>query len=77
MTCPRRAARLVASFPVDQGDEILLVTDAGQLIRCPIAEIRIAGRNTSGVTIFRTGQDEHVVSVERLEGDGGEAESAE
>ena len=48
----------------------MLVTDAGQLIRCPTAEIRIAGRNTSGVTIFRTAEDEHVVSVERLEGDG-------
>jgi len=73
----KKGGRLVASFPVEQGDEILLVTDAGQLIRCPIGEIRIAGRNTSGVTIFRTGQDEHVVSVERLEGDGGEAEAAE
>ena len=51
-----------------QGDEILLVTDQGQLIRCPVGEIRIAGRNTSGVTIFRTAEDEHVVSVERLEG---------
>jgi DNA gyrase subunit A len=70
----KKGGRLVASFPVDQGDEILLVTDAGQLIRCPIAEIRIAGRNTSGVTIFRTAQDEHVVSVERLEGGDGEAE---
>jgi DNA gyrase subunit A len=70
----KRGGRLVASFPVDQGDEILLVTDAGQLIRCPVAEIRIAGRNTSGVTIFRTAEDEHVVSVERLEGDGGAAE---
>ncbi|MDR3509701.1 MAG: DNA gyrase subunit A [Caulobacteraceae bacterium] len=70
----KKGGRLVASFPVEQTDGILLVTDAGQLIRCPIAEIRIASRNTSGVTIFRTAQDEHVVSVERLEGDGGEAE---
>jgi DNA gyrase subunit A len=66
----KRGGRLVASFPVDQSDEILLVTDAGQLIRCPVAQIRIAGRNTSGVTIFRTAEDEHVVSVERLEGNG-------
>ncbi len=71
----KRGGRLVASFPVEQTDEILLVTDAGQLIRCPVAQIRIAGRNTSGVTIFRTAEDEHVVSVERLEGDGGEAEA--
>ena len=73
----KRGGRLVASFPVDQSDEILLVTDQGQLIRCPVGEIRIAGRNTSGVTIFRTAEDEHVVSVERLEGVAGEAETAE
>ena len=66
----KRGGRLVASFPVENTDEILLVTDAGQLIRCPTAEIRIAGRNTSGVTILRTAEDEHVVSVERLEGEG-------
>jgi DNA gyrase subunit A len=64
----KKGGRLVASFPVDHADEILLVTDAGQLIRVPVEEIRIAGRNTSGVTIFRTAEDEHVVSVERLEG---------
>ena len=64
----RRGGRLVASFPVDDPDEILLVTDQGQLIRVPVAQIRIAGRNTQGVTIFRTAEDEHVVSVERLEG---------
>jgi DNA gyrase subunit A len=73
----KRGGRLVASFPVEPNDEILLVTDAGQLIRCPVAQIRIAGRNTSGVTIFRTAEDEHVVSVERLEGVGGEAEVVE
>jgi DNA gyrase subunit A len=66
----KRGGRLVASFPVENTDEILLVTDQGQLIRCPTAEIRIAGRNTSGVTIFRTAEHEQVVSVERLEGDG-------
>jgi DNA gyrase subunit A len=73
----KRGGRLVASFPVDQGDEILLVTDSGQLIRCPVAQIRIAGRNTSGVTIFRTAQEEHVVSVERLEGVAGEDDEGE
>ena len=66
----KRGGRLVASFPVEDADEILLVTDTGQLIRCPVGQIRIAGRNTSGVTIFRTTEDEHVVSVERLEADG-------
>ncbi|HXQ09948.1 MAG TPA: DNA gyrase subunit A [Caulobacteraceae bacterium] len=66
----KKGGRLVASFPVEDGDEILLVTDQGQLIRVPVAGIRIAGRNTSGVTIFRTAEDEHVVGVERLEGEG-------
>jgi len=68
----RRGGRLVASFPADHADEILLVTDQGQLIRVPVSQIRIAGRNTQGVTIFRTAEDEHVVSVERLEGEGAE-----
>ncbi|HLK23065.1 MAG TPA: DNA gyrase subunit A [Caulobacteraceae bacterium] len=66
----KKGGRLVASFPVEDSDEILLVTDQGQLIRVPVEGIRIAGRNTSGVTIFRTADDEHVVGVERLEGEG-------
>jgi DNA gyrase subunit A len=72
----RRGGRLVASFPVEKADELLLVTDQGQLIRVPVEQVRIAGRNTQGVTIFRTADEEHVVSVERLEGDadGGEGE---
>jgi DNA gyrase subunit A len=65
----QRGGRLVASFPVEEQDEILLVTDQGQLIRTPVTQIRIAGRNTQGVTIIRTGDGEHVVSVERLEGE--------
>ncbi|WP_425998789.1 DNA gyrase subunit A [Caulobacter sp. DWR1-3-2b1] len=67
----KRGGRLAASFPVEDSDEILLVTDAGQLIRCPVAQIRVAARNTQGVTVFRTAKDEHVVSVERLADAGG------
>ena len=70
----RRGGRLVASFPVSSTDEILLVTDQGQLIRVPVGQIRVAGRNTQGVTIFRTAQEEHVVSVERLEAQGEDTE---
>jgi DNA gyrase subunit A len=67
----RKGGKLVASFPVENGDEILLVTDGGQLIRVPVGKIRIAGRNTQGVIIFRTADGERVVSVECLaEGDG-------
>ena len=73
----RRGGRLVASFPVQDADELLLVTDQGQLIRVPVAQVRIAGRNTQGVTIFRTAENEHVVSVERLEGEAAETEDGE
>ncbi len=67
-----RNGRVRASFPVEDSDQIMLVTDGGQLIRTPVSGIRVAGRNTQGVTIFRTGDDEKVVSVERIEdiGDG-------
>ena len=71
-----RNGPLVASFPVEQGDDIMLVTDGGQMIRCPIHDIRKAGRNTQGVIVLDTADDEHVVSVERISeeaGDEGEA----
>jgi DNA gyrase subunit A len=61
-----RGGRLAASFPIEQGDELMLVSDQGTIIRAPVADVRIASRNTRGVIIFRTAQDEHVVSVERL-----------
>jgi len=64
----KRGGRLVASFPVEESDELLLVSDQGQLIRVRVAQVRIAARNTHGVTIFRKAGDEHVVSVERVEG---------
>jgi DNA gyrase subunit A len=68
----RRGGRLAAAFPVDPGDQILLVTDQGQLIRVRVDQIRIAARNTQGVIVFRTAADEHVVSVERLGENGGD-----
>ncbi|MCC6983237.1 MAG: DNA gyrase subunit A [Bauldia sp.] len=66
-----RNGRLVASFPVEDSDDIMLVTDAGQVIRVPVDggeanRIRIVGRNSQGVRIFKTADDEKVVSVERL-----------
>ena len=70
----RRGGRLAASFPVEEHDEILLVTDQGQLIRTPVTQIRVVGRNSQGVIIFRTTEEEHVVSVERLADPGGEVE---
>jgi len=61
-----RNGRLLASFPIDEKDQIMLVTDGGQLIRCPVDGVRIAGRNTQGVRIFKTEAEEKVVSVERI-----------
>ncbi|CBI76338.1 DNA gyrase subunit A [Bartonella clarridgeiae 73] len=58
--------KLVAAFPVKAQDQIMLVSDGGQLIRIPIEGIRIAGRSTKGVTIFNTAKGEKVVSVERI-----------
>jgi DNA gyrase subunit A len=66
MVANERNGRLVASFPVGENDQIMLVTDGGQLIRCPVHDIRIAGRNTQGVRIFKTEAEEKVVSVERI-----------
>ncbi|MGI9401789.1 MAG: DNA gyrase subunit A [Rhizobiaceae bacterium] len=66
MVVNKRNGPLIASFPVETADEIMLVSDGGQLIRCPISGIRIAGRSTQGVTVFNTAQDERVVSVEHL-----------
>ena len=65
-----RNGDVVASFPVADGDQIMLVTDGGQLIRCPVDGIRIAGRKTQGVTLFRVAEGEHVVSVARLADEG-------
>ena len=61
-----RNSAVVASFPVNHDDEIMLVSDGGTLIRMPVDDIRIAGRLTQGVTLFRTAQGEKVVSAARL-----------
>lgn len=66
MAVNERNGELISSFPVDESDEVMLVTDGGQLIRCPIKDIRVAGRSTQGVTVFKTSKDEKVVSVERI-----------
>ncbi|VFU10722.1 DNA gyrase subunit A [Methylocella tundrae] len=66
MAVNQRNGQLIASMPVEDGDEIMLVTNGGQLIRCPVDGIRVAGRGTQGVIVFNTGADEQVVSVERI-----------
>jgi DNA gyrase subunit A len=70
MAVTGRNGRLVASFPIDESDQIMLVTNAGQLIRCPVDGIRIAGRSTQGVIVLNTAEGERVVSVERLSEEG-------
>ncbi|NNG04842.1 MAG: DNA gyrase subunit A [Inquilinus sp.] len=68
---------IAASFPVADGDEIILVTDGGQIIRTPIDDVRIAARKTMGVTVFRVGDGERVVSVARLSDNGTEDEDGD
>jgi DNA gyrase subunit A len=58
---------VIASFPARPGEQLMLVTDQGKIIRTTVASIRIAGRNTMGVTIFKVAKDEHVVSVAKIE----------
>jgi len=61
-----RNGSVTTSFPVEDTDQIMLVTDGGKLIRCPVHDIRIAGRQTQGVTIFKVADDERVVAVAHL-----------
>jgi DNA gyrase subunit A len=60
---PRNGKAVVATFPVRQGDDIMMVTDAGRLIRVPVDQVRTTGRSTMGVTLFRVDKGEHVTSV--------------
>ena len=84
MDLTRRQDGVVAVFPVGHNDQIMLVTDAGMVIRCPVNDVRIARRGSQGVVIFKLGDGERVVSVARLpevaeengaEENGGDAEA--
>ena len=77
MVVNHRNGNLIASFPVEETDQIMLVTDGGQLIRCPVTGIRVAGRNTQGVIVFDTAEGESVVSVERVSEPEDEEEGGE
>jgi DNA gyrase subunit A len=72
MAVNERNGPLVASFPVEDADQIMLVTDGGQLIRTPVHGIRKAGRSTQGVIVINAADDEHVVSVEHITEEDGE-----
>jgi DNA gyrase subunit A len=60
---PRNGKTVVATFPVREGDDIMMVTDAGRLIRVPVDQVRTTGRQAMGVTLFRVDKGEHVTSV--------------
>ncbi|HBU14631.1 MAG TPA: DNA gyrase subunit A [Gemmobacter sp.] len=61
-----RGGQLVASFPVETSDQIMLATSTGQSIRVPVAQISFRSRSAGGVKVFNTGGDEEVVSVARV-----------
>ncbi|HZC38150.1 MAG TPA: DNA gyrase C-terminal beta-propeller domain-containing protein, partial [Sphingomicrobium sp.] len=69
-----RNGTVVASFPAHQGEALMLVTDQGKMIRTTVGDIRVMGRSTQGVTIFRVAENEHVVSVAKIDEDDEEVE---
>ena len=64
-----RNKEVISSFPIEDDNEVMMVTDGGKLIRMPVDDIRIAGRKTQGVILFRTAENENVVSVTKLDAD--------
>ncbi len=62
-----RNGTVIGAFPINDLDQLMMVTDQGRLIRVPVGDVRIAGRNTQGVTLFKVGDKEQIVSVERVE----------
>jgi DNA gyrase subunit A len=77
MAVNKRNGKLVASFPVDDADQLMLITNGGQTIRIPVDGIRITGRGTQGVTVFKTSEGEKVVSTERISEEAGEESETE
>lgn len=75
MKLTSKNGEIVASFRVDDTDQIMMVTNGGQLIRMPVESIRFVGRQTQGVTLFRVGTDEKVVSVAWVREDDDEDDS--
>ncbi|MCK5423900.1 MAG: DNA gyrase subunit A [Emcibacter sp.] len=75
-----RNGSVIAAFPINDMDQLMMVTDQGRLIRVPVGDVRVAGRNTQGVTLFKVGDKEQIVSVERVqepESDDDEGEEVE
>ena len=74
MEMSARNKEVVSSFPIEDDNQIMMVTDGGKLIRMPVEDIRIAGRKTQGVILFRTAENEKVVSVTWLDADAEDEE---
>lgn len=72
-----RNKEIASSFPIEDNHQIMMVTDQGKLIRMPVEDIRIAGRKTQGVILFRMNDGEKVVSVTKLEADAQDEEELE
>jgi len=79
-----RNGNVIAAFPIELMDQLMMVSDQGRLIRVPVHDVRIAGRSTQGVTLFNVDDNEHIVSVDRVsepegddETDNDEADSGE
>ncbi|MEP1231608.1 MAG: DNA gyrase subunit A [Litorimonas sp.] len=68
------SAKLVRSFTIEDDNQLMIVTDGGQLIRCPVKNIRIVSRSSRGVTVIRVKDTEKVVSIERIEDSDDEGE---
>ena len=77
MEMSARNKEVVSSFPIEDDNQIMMITDSGKLIRMPVEDIRIAGRKTQGVILFRTSDDEKVMSVTWLDADEGDGEELE
>jgi DNA gyrase subunit A len=74
MVLSEKTGNVVAAMPVVSTDELMLITNSGKLIRCKLDAVRATGRSTSGVILFKTGDDEKVVSA-ALIADSGDDES--
>ena len=78
MVLSAKTGDVVASMPANMNDEIMLITNNGKLIRCKLDSVRITGRSTSGVILFKTEKDERVVSASLIaEASEGETEVEE
>jgi DNA gyrase subunit A len=77
MQTSERNGAMIGALQVQQDDEIMLINSGGTLVRVPINEISVLGRNTQGVRVMRLGEDETVVSVERIAAEASEDEGEE